>query len=122
MALITNVASAIRRVRFICSVCQRKIAPVIATPWAVALTEYEWNVVASCRDATVAVAQVHLPKSFHFLVEIESSELPVLISRIAIATGESDYDDDKADWQSEKHKPRSRAKGRTFIECVVNEN
>jgi hypothetical protein len=49
-------------------------------------------------------------------------ELPVLISRVAIATGESDYDDDKADWQSEKHKPRSRAKGRTFIECVVNEN
>jgi len=74
-----------------------------------------------CPLNAAAVAQVHLHKSFHFLVEIESSELPVLISRVAIATGESDYDDDKADWQSEKHKPRSRAKGRTFIECIVNE-
>ena len=46
---------------------------------------------------------------------IESSELSVSVSHVASTSAESDYDDDKTDWQGEKHKPRSRAKGRAFV-------
>ena len=53
---------------------------------------------------------------------IESSELSVSVSPVASTSAESDYDDDKTDRQSEKHQPGSRAKGRTFIESIINEN
>jgi hypothetical protein len=59
---------------------------------------------------------------FHFLVEIESSELSVSICHVASTICEADYEDDKADWQSENHQQRSRANGCAFIKCIVNEN
>ena len=55
-------------------------------------------------------------------MRIESSELPVSIFNVASASGESDHDDDKADWQSEKHQPGSRAKGCAFVKRIVDEN
>ena len=46
---------------------------------------------------------------------IESLELLVSISLVASTSCESDYDDDKTDWQSEKHKPGNSAKGCAFV-------
>lgn len=36
--------------------------------------------------------------------------------------GESNYDDDNTNWQSENHVQRRRAQGCAFVECILNEN
>ena len=41
---------------------------------------------------------------------------------VSSARGESNYDDDNTDWQSENHKQGSGAKGCAFVECIVNKN
>ena len=65
---------------------------------------------------------LRMTSDYHFHTRNRLKKLSPSGSYVSSAGGESDYDHDKTDWQSEKHQPGSRAKGRTFIEGIVNEN
>ena len=65
---------------------------------------------------------LRMTSDYHFHTRNRLKKLSPSVSYVSSAGGESDYDHDKTDWQSENHKQGSSAQGRTFIECVVNEN
>lgn len=65
---------------------------------------------------------LRITSDYHFHMRRRLKKLIPSVGYVASASGESDHDDDKADWQSEKHQPGSRAKGCAFVKRIVDEN